>query len=240
MADTSFEIPKLFWLTAYALALASCSPSAPTGQALAVIGNDKITLRSVQFEMQGGQIDPFGTVERNVMNQGLERAVKRRILASEARDMGLEKDAQFHFAMRQTKELLLVAALERKLAKTVARPTAAAVDDFIAKQPLRFGQRYRLLLRRGNEDLEFDSFQLTPTTADIFTRAKTGGRIFMNGAVWDVINRVEDPISKADAERLAKAEIIAASVQGKLADIVAQNTAAGMVRYQAGWGPGQR
>lgn len=221
------------------LALTACNRSGGNEQALAVVGDSEITHREVVENLDIRAADRTWSVDRGKLNLTLETLVQRRLLAQEARRQGLEKDATFHFAMRRAEEILLVEALQRKISKTIKRPSLAQISTYIRHQPWRFADRYRLLLVDGNIQLELDSFTL-PRDNDLYARANVGNEIVIAGRRWVVVRRFEDPIDPMIARQLAVDGMVQTQVLNSLADLESQRRSSGVVRYRTGWGPSGR
>lgn len=214
----------------------ACNPSHMNEQALATVDGSEITYRDVNENLGDNAADPAWRSDPAKLNLTLESLVQRRLLAQEARRQGLEKDATFHFAMRRAEELLLIEALQHKLAKKLGKPDPAKVSAYIRRQPWRFADRYRLILDDGTMRSELDSFTLSPDNS-LLARTAVGKEIVIKGRKWTVAGRVKDPIDPANARKLAEDEMVQQQVRNSLAALERQRRRQGLVRYRTGWGP---
>ncbi|MBA1373917.1 hypothetical protein [Sphingomonas ursincola] len=218
------------------LAMTACNPSGMNEQALATVDGSEITYRDVNENLGDYAADPAWRTDPAKLNLTLESLVQRRLLAQEARHQDLEKDATFHFAMRRAEELLLIEALQRKLAKKLGKPDPAKVSAYIRRQPWRFADRYRLVLDDGTMRSELDSFTLSPDNS-LLAKTEVGKEIVIKGRSWTVVGRVKDPIDPVDARKLAEDEIVQRQVRNSLAALERQRRRQSLVRYRTGWGP---
>jgi hypothetical protein len=215
---------------------AACKADTPSAQALANVDGAEISRREV---VQGLSSTSSGGGKAAIAAE-LERMVERRILAQEAEDLGLEKDARFHFDSRRAREVLLVQALERELEREVKRPSAEEIERYLAARPWRFGERYRLAVERNGERAVVDSFSFGEEPEAIGALAQPGSRIRIEGLDWTVTAREEAPVADAEARELASRELLNMAVAEAMKALVDEKRRNGAVRYQVGWGPGTR
>lgn len=128
-----------------AAALAGCGSDEagskqPSGQVVATIGNDEITLRELNAELQGVRL-PTAEALKAAEREALEVIINRKILANAAREQGLDDTAEFQLRERRTREVLLAEALQQQFASKVARPTREEAEQYIASHPNIFEQR---------------------------------------------------------------------------------------------------
>lgn len=113
---------------------------APTGQVVANVGDQEITLRELKAESP-----PLNTSDPKIREQSdqatLRNMVGRTILAKAARDQGLDKTPDFDMAKRRVEDTLLVQALQEKIAKGMPAITDDDAQRFIAEHPDIFAQR---------------------------------------------------------------------------------------------------
>ena len=75
------------------LALDGCNRE-PTGQVVAVVGDDEVTLQEVNAELGNAQV-PEGADPKKIQQLALQRIVERRLPASVARDEKLDERPEF-------------------------------------------------------------------------------------------------------------------------------------------------
>ena len=122
-----------------ALASAGCSKK-PTEQVLAVVNGEEISLPELNAELGNAQVPP--NVDKKVVQQQLlQRLVDRRLLAQSAKEQGLDREPSFIVDQRRMTESLLVERLAKKTSDTIAVPSAAEIDKFIAANQSLFAER---------------------------------------------------------------------------------------------------
>jgi peptidyl-prolyl cis-trans isomerase C len=136
---------------ALTLSLAACEKT-PTGQVVAVVNGEEISLQELNAELQGQQI-PENVDRQLVMNQLLQRVIDRKLLAQQAAEQGLDRDPEYLSQQRRMNETLLVQMMGQRAARAIRIPPAAEVDKFIASNPQMFNQRTRYALQQ----LQFDA-----------------------------------------------------------------------------------
>ena len=160
------------------LGAAGCDSSSagskePSGQVVAVVGGEEITVRELNQELGG-----MNTSDAQVMEAAEEAAlnaiINRKLLAKAAREQGLEESAEFQLSQRRAEEVMLAQAMQRQVAQQVARPTREEAEAYMAAHPNIFAERkiYRL------DQIQF---------------AKEGGR--------EVIERIKDLDSMNEVEQ---------------------------------------
>ncbi len=135
-------------LAAAALALAACgdkTPKAPTGQVVAILDGQEITVLEVNAELQGTPIPPNMT-RRDAEKVALNNIITRRMLSKAAEERELNKKPEFLMQERRTAEQLRVQALARDIASKVKAPTRDEADKFIAENPWMFRDRKFFIL----------------------------------------------------------------------------------------------
>lgn len=143
---TMFAAPRArmaFLLASAALALAACGdkePKAPTGQVVAILDGEEITVLEVNAELQGTPIPPSMT-RRDAEKLALNNIITRRMLAKAAEERALNKTPEFQMQARRASEQLRVQALARDIASKIVAPTRDEADKFIAENPWMFRER---------------------------------------------------------------------------------------------------
>lgn len=142
----SFSHAMLVALAVTPFFLAGCQKQA-TGQVAAVVNGDEVTLQEVNAEIAGAQI-PASADKQVVQRAALQQIVDRRLLASAARDGGMNKTAEYLIQQRKLDDVLLIQLLSQQIAKTIKVPTAAEADKFITTNPWMFADRQILTFQR--------------------------------------------------------------------------------------------
>jgi EpsD family peptidyl-prolyl cis-trans isomerase len=115
-------------------------PAAPTGQVVAVVEGQEITLRELNAALAGFNVtDP--KLRKAAQDAALRELIARKILAKAAQDQGIDKTADFALRRQQTEETLLAQALEAKLVADVPAPTKEEVERYVSDHPELFDQR---------------------------------------------------------------------------------------------------
>ncbi len=122
--------------------LSACSDKnkAPTGQVVATINGEDITVHELNGELQTLRVPPDAP-KKQVEQAALQRVIERKMLSDEAKKRGLDKNPQFLLAQRRVDEGLLVQALQADIAKAVPRTTREAAQKFIEENPQFFSER---------------------------------------------------------------------------------------------------
>ena len=126
------------------VALAGCNRE-PTGQVVAVVGDEEITLQEINAEIGNVEI-PKGTDVKKVQQAALQKIVERRLLADVARDQELDKKPEFLIRERQLGDALLVQQLGEQAQRSIRVPDAAALDKYVVARPATFAKREILQL----------------------------------------------------------------------------------------------
>src|SRR3982750_3449756 len=89
--------------------LTACSDKAkaPTGQVVATVNGEDITVHELNGELQTLRVPPDAP-KKQVEQVALQRVVERKMLADVAKKRGLDKNPQFLLAERRVDEGLLV------------------------------------------------------------------------------------------------------------------------------------
>ncbi|HEX4178116.1 MAG TPA: peptidyl-prolyl cis-trans isomerase [Rhizomicrobium sp.] len=123
-------------------ALAACNNGAktPTGQVVATLGNQEITMRDVRAEL-GNYNAPDAKTLKAAENAALRNIIGRDIVANEARKEGLEKTPDFALAKQRAIDSLLVQALQQKITSQVPPATKDEAQRYVDAHPDMFAQR---------------------------------------------------------------------------------------------------
>lgn len=225
---------------------AGCDDGRPTGQVLASIEGAEVTQRELQQEMRSAERDA-SVKEHGVRVSAMDELVVRKILSTEAEKRQLSLDAEFHFALRRSREQLLVDALRRQIREEMPPIQRAQIQAYIASQPWRFQDRAVYLLepvaREGSpegtsgEAVLLDTIDLdAPPPANIAT-ARTGAVVNFANMNWTLRDRrvTIEPYRAWEAQ--ARKELAQNHVADTLRQIVANYRQSGRIKYQEGMGP---
>lgn len=127
----------------------------PTGQVVAVVNGEEITLQELNTELSELKI-PENADKKEARRAVLQQIVNRRLLAQAAKQDGVDRDPAFISAQRRVSEQLLVSMYGKKAMDTVGVPNTATINKFIAQNPTQFSQRTLYKLDQIQFDLPAD------------------------------------------------------------------------------------
>ena len=136
--------PTIALTAGLSLFLGACGSKA-TGQAVAVVNGEEITIGELNSELASANI-PASADKKKVMPQLLQQIIDRRILAQKASEQGVDKTPDFLNQERRLREGLLLSLASKRQADTIRIPDQRAIDAFIAANPSLFRDRSILLL----------------------------------------------------------------------------------------------
>ena len=136
-----------------------------TGQVVAVVNGEEITIDELNAELNGASL-PSSVDKKVAMRQLLQQVVDRRLLAQTAKEQGFDREPTYIVEQRRLSEDLLVRMFAKKTADTIPVPDAKAVDAFVASQPQMFGARTRYDLDQITFELPADPSRLKVLEAD--------------------------------------------------------------------------
>ncbi|MCY7281129.1 MAG: SurA N-terminal domain-containing protein, partial [Sphingomonas bacterium] len=110
------------------------------GQTVAIVDGQEITLSELNFELGLANVPP-GADKAAARSQVLQSMIDRRLLASQAKQEGVETTPDFISRMRRGEEELLISMLSAQRLKSVALPSVRETDAFIASHPAIFANR---------------------------------------------------------------------------------------------------
>lgn len=155
---TKFKFSALLVGAAACTLLSACNKEA-TGQVAAIVNGDEITLQEINAEIGNSNANAQGDAVKAVRQAALQRIIERRLMATAARDDGLDKTPEYLIRQRQLEDSLLVQLMVERTRRSMAVPDSRAIDRYIAEHPAMFAQR---------EALAVDQIQF-PTPADTAT-----------------------------------------------------------------------
>jgi len=139
------------------LALGACNKdgATPTGQVVAKVNGDEITIHQVNAAMARlGKLDEARAKEAS--KQVLNSLIDQQLLIKKAAETKLERDPAVLQALEGAKRQILAEAYLGKMLQGVSKPSATEVHDYYAQHPEMFEQRrvYRIqeILLDGNPE----------------------------------------------------------------------------------------
>ena len=121
------------------LAASGCQREA-TGQVVAVVNGEEITLQELNAEIGDAQL-PKNMDAKEIQKRLLQRIVDRRLIAMAARKDGIDKDQEYLLRQRQTDDALLRDLLGQRTERTFRIPDEAAIKKYMAAHPTIFANR---------------------------------------------------------------------------------------------------
>jgi EpsD family peptidyl-prolyl cis-trans isomerase len=151
--DANRRFRSLLLVAGAAVALTGCGlfgdkggkGDAPTGQVVAELDGQEITVLEVNAELAGTPIPPNMT-RREAEKLALNNIITRRMLSKAAEERELTKKPEFLLQERRASEQLRVQALARDIAAKVVQPTRDEADKFIDENPAMFRERKFFIL----------------------------------------------------------------------------------------------
>ena len=214
--------------------LLGCAKQNPSGQIVASVSGQDVTLVEVKHEMQ--------TDSTLSQAEAIQVLVDRKIIATKAIKQGLERDEDFHFSARRSRDTLLSIALREDLAKEIESVEDSEIWILINREPWRYTQRLRLYVTRSNPDgspvvawVDTYDFRAPPPVEVL--EAQEGDVLLFNNQEWIVKLREEkvlEPHMIFEQARHIREEQI---VDELLADLVTGEKESGNIVYQEGFGP---
>lgn len=125
-------------LLASALTVSGCKRAA-TGQVVAVVNGEEVSLSELNGELQraGAQ----GGDKKVVQAAALQSLIDRKLLVQQARDRGIDKDPDYLQQQRRLNDELMISMLGKQVTKNVPVPATTEVDQYVAANPGMFAQR---------------------------------------------------------------------------------------------------
>jgi EpsD family peptidyl-prolyl cis-trans isomerase len=124
---------------AAALVLGGCERTA-TGQVVAVVNGEEITLSDLNSEIKASAASASGAPEA-IREAALQRLIDRKVLVQEARKRGIEKQPDYLQGERRARDDVLINLFAQQVTQNIPIPTPADANSYIAAHPERFAQR---------------------------------------------------------------------------------------------------
>lgn len=143
------------------LAMLSACDKKATGQSVAVVNGEEVSVGELNAELQAANLPP-NTDTKAIKTQLLQNIINRRLLAQQARKDGIDKSPDYLSRERRMTEQLLIAMDAERTAGSQKLPDQAAIDAYIAAHPEDFAKREMLTLQQVVIDPPSDPRKLAP------------------------------------------------------------------------------
>lgn len=245
--------------------LAGCGSHEPTGQVVAVVNGQEITVQDLQAEARGVR----STADPKAL---LPIVVARTLLAQGAHKRNLDKYPGFPSDVTRLKQNFLADKMLAASVKPASPPNDSAVREFISSHPWSFAQRQALhvdLIKMQSKDAQvvhdldtldavasrlqslniafergdatLDTASLPPELAQKLVAQSLGSFFTLgNGGTFiaGVINDRSSAITPpAEQMALARASLEKSNTAKRVADEVASLKRTAVIRYQPGYSP---
>lgn len=128
------------------VALAGCDGGEVSGQVIAVVNGEEITIPELNTEARARGL-VIGS-DRALRDRVLQDLIDRKLLARAALDRQLDRTPDHLLAKRRSDEMLLASALLEALGRRRPSPTEQELAQFIASRPFAFDRRALLSVDR--------------------------------------------------------------------------------------------
>ena len=119
---------------------------APTGQVVATVEGEEITVAELRAEMANAPPQANAAAAKALEKAALSEIVARKLMAHAAHDQGLDKSPEFAMMKQRANQTLLAQSLQRKLASSVLTASRSDAEAFVASHPTMFANRRILTL----------------------------------------------------------------------------------------------
>jgi len=211
----------------------ACEAPAPEGQVIANVDGTEITRRELATMLGDNEVD------EKRRDEALDAIVARRVFAMEAEKRGLQRTGDFHFALRDARETLLMEALRRDIRGGLEEPVEVAIDREIASYPWRYAARFLLTLAYPGQDepaFAIDSATLAAAPSASLASAQPGDSLDYGGRRWRVLSREEIRSDPSALRREAAERLKTSATEDELAAMIEAYRQSGQIRFQPGWG----
>lgn len=138
--NRGFFLIPLCCLSVAACDFGSKSKKAPTGQVVATVDGDEITVRELQAELQGARF-PDANTRKRAEQAALEGIINRKLMAKAAIEAELDKTPDFALQKERATELLLAQALQKKTVADIPPPTREEAQSYVTSHPDIYAER---------------------------------------------------------------------------------------------------
>jgi EpsD family peptidyl-prolyl cis-trans isomerase len=179
------------------LTLSACDmfkgkPKDPTGQVVAVVDGDEITVTELRAELAGfNTSDP--KARKAAEQQALQAIINRKIVANAAEEQKLDKTPEFALQEQRAMESLRATALQKKIVDAVPEPTREEANRFMEANPDLFAQRKifaidQIRMQRPSDPAVIKDLEPLQTLEEVEAMLKAKGVAYQKGA--DAIDAV--------------------------------------------------
>jgi EpsD family peptidyl-prolyl cis-trans isomerase len=180
---------KLGLVSVACIALGACGmgkDKEPTGQVVATVDGDEITVTELRAELAGANI-PDPKMRKAAEEQALQMIINRKIIANAAVEQKLDKTPDFAVQEQRAMDSLRADALRKKVVDAVPVPTAEEANRFIAANPDIFAQRKiytldQIRIARPRTAQMMAEFQPLKTLEEVEAMLKAKGMNYQRGA----------------------------------------------------------
>jgi peptidyl-prolyl cis-trans isomerase C len=150
-------------LAGTALLMVSCggADSAPSGQVVAKVNGEEITVSELNAELLASGMNVEKN-EKEATDAMLTRLIARKLLVQEAKKQGLDENKDFILARQRSEETELAGLAQRTMLENLPRPTREEAAEYIRKNPGIFQGRKLMVLEQirfaqpeNSSDLKF-------------------------------------------------------------------------------------
>ena len=120
------------------LAISACAREAPTGQVVARVNGEEVTVAELNQEAESRGVADANVPE--VRRQLLQVIIDRKLMAQDARERKLDRSPEYLIKRKQADELLLADLLVGRVLAS-EEPSFPAVERYMADNPAAFAQR---------------------------------------------------------------------------------------------------
>lgn len=124
-------------LATAAVSISGCKRAA-TGQVVAVVNGEEVSLSELNSELQNA---PQGGDKTALRAAALQNLINRKLMVQQAHDRGIDKDPEFLQRQRRMNDELMISMLGNQVTKNVPVPSQSDIDSYIAAHPDMFGSR---------------------------------------------------------------------------------------------------
>ena len=199
------------------LAVAGCTPHAPSGQVVARVDGVEITRRELIFEIENDS-----TIRNadgpEAKRMAIDALVNRKLLAAAAKRALLDRSPDFIAARRRMAEVMLTDRYIERISGEVDVASADDVSRFIASNPAKFINRQSLTIKRLSVPSEWTrGLGGTIAAAD---RARVAARCkTVPAECSETVDKIDtQAIAREDAEVLVQRPIGASWIATSAAD----------------------
>jgi len=158
----------------------------PTGQVVATVDGEEITLTAVRAEL-GNQMPKDPKARKEAEMAALQRILARKVLAKAAQKADVEKSPQYAIQKERLEEGLLVQAYQTQVAEAVPIPSREEATRFINEHPHTYAQRKiyvvdQIRMGRPNDPTLLNQLQPLDTLEEVASVLQANGMQFQRVA----------------------------------------------------------